>query len=77
MWEPYREPEESLKSCGWDVLVFVPSLDEEDGLVTCGNAVLGGSQLKCDESTIRIRGIDTRCDLLNAEACESESPVLL
>jgi hypothetical protein len=37
--------------------VFVPSIDEEDGLVTCGNAVLGGSQLKTDESVIKIRGI--------------------
>lgn len=59
-WEPYRKPEESLKDCGWDVLVFVPSLDEEDGLVTCGNAVLGGSELKCDESVIRIQGIEQR-----------------
>jgi hypothetical protein len=24
--------------------VFVPSLDEEHGLVTCGNAILGGSK---------------------------------
>lgn len=56
-WEPYRKPEDSLKDCGWDVLVFVPSFDEEDGLVTCGNAVLGGSQIKNDESIIRIRGL--------------------
>lgn len=56
-WEPYRKPEDSLKERGWDVLVFVPSFDEEDGLVTCGNAVLGGSQIKNDESVIRIRGL--------------------
>jgi len=56
-WEPYRAPEDSLKERGWDVLVFVPSFDEEDGLVTCGNAVLGGSQIKNDESVIRIRGL--------------------
>lgn len=56
-WEPYRKPEESLKSHGWDVLVFVPSFDEEDGLVTCGNAVLGGSQIKNDNSVINIVGI--------------------
>lgn len=56
-WEPYRKPEDDLKEMGWDVLVFVPSIDEEDGLVTCGNAVLGGSVIKNDKSVIRIRGI--------------------
>lgn len=43
---PYKEPEENFKKAGFDVLVFVPSQDEEDGLVTCGNAILGGSELK-------------------------------
>jgi 23S rRNA (adenine2503-C2)-methyltransferase len=43
---PYKKPEEDLKNAGFDVLVFVPSMDEEDGLVTCGNAILGGSELK-------------------------------
>lgn len=41
-YAPYREPEEALKAAGFDVLVFVPSSDEEQGLVTCGNAVLAG-----------------------------------
>lgn len=39
---PYRE-EESLKKYGWDVIVFVPSYDEDDGLITCGNAILSGT----------------------------------
>lgn len=43
---PYKKVEESLKEQGFDVLVFVPSMDEENGLVTCGNAILGGSKLK-------------------------------
>lgn len=55
-WEPYRQPEEDLKAAGFDVLVFVPSMDEEDGLVTCGNAVLGGSVLKNDSKIIKIKG---------------------
>jgi len=46
---PYKKPEENLKEHGFDVLVFVPSMDEEDGLVTCGNAVLGGSTFKINE----------------------------
>ena len=48
-WKPYSKPEEDLKSEGWDVLVFVPSMDEEDGLVTCGNAVLGGGEVTAPE----------------------------
>lgn len=56
-YHPYRKPEDELKAEGFDVLVFVPSIDEEDGLVTCGNAVLGGSVLKSDDSIIKIRGL--------------------
>lgn len=56
-YHPYKEPEEALKAAGYDVLVFVPSLDEEDGLVTCGNVVLGGSALKYDEGAIKIEGM--------------------
>lgn len=55
-WIPYKQPEESLRERGWDVLVFVPSMDEEDGLVTCGNAVLGGGSVAA-ESVINIQGI--------------------
>jgi len=55
-WLPYSGPEESLKAVGFDVLVFVPSFDEEDGLVTCGNAVLGGGKVTA-ESVINIEGI--------------------
>lgn len=45
-YAPYRTPERELKEAGFDVLVFVPSMDEEDGLVTCGNLVLGGGTVK-------------------------------
>lgn len=56
-FRPYEQPESDLKAAGFDVLVFVPSIDEEDGLVTCGNAVLGGSQMKADPSVIKIKGL--------------------
>lgn len=39
-YHPYKKVESDLKAAGFDVLVFVPSMDEEDGLVTCGNLVL-------------------------------------
>lgn len=56
-YHPYRKPEEDLKTAGFDVLVFIPSVDEENGLVTCGNAILGGSSLKTNKSTIKIKGL--------------------
>ena len=37
-YQPYSKPEDDLKKAGYDVLVFVPSMDEEKGLVTCGNS---------------------------------------
>jgi 23S rRNA (adenine2503-C2)-methyltransferase len=43
---PYAKAEADLIAEGFDVLIFVPSMDEENGLVTCGNAVLGGSEFK-------------------------------
>jgi len=54
---PYRKIEEDLKRAGFDVLIFVPSFDEENGLVTCGNAILGGSKLRKSEDIIKIRGL--------------------
>lgn len=54
---PYAKPEADLMAEGFDVLVFVPSIDEEDGLVTCGNLILGGSKLKYNEDLIKIEGI--------------------
>lgn len=42
---PYAAAEQSFKDAGFDVLVFVPSQDEEDGTITCGNAILSGSKV--------------------------------
>lgn len=55
-YNPYIKPEESLKENGFDVLVFVPSMDEEKGAVTCGNLILGGDSVESSE-TIKIRGM--------------------
>lgn len=40
---PYQKTESDLKNAGFDVIVFVPSYDEDLGLITCGNAILSGS----------------------------------
>lgn len=37
---PYREAEENLKRAGFDVIVFVPSTEEDESRITCGNAIL-------------------------------------
>lgn len=37
---PYKEKEEALKDAGFDVLVFVPSIEEDESKITCGNAIL-------------------------------------
>ena len=39
-----RKVEEDLKANGFDVIVFVPSYDEDNGLITCGNAILSGKK---------------------------------
>jgi 23S rRNA (adenine2503-C2)-methyltransferase len=40
---PYREHEEALKAAGYDVIVFLPSIEEDLGRITCGNAILAGT----------------------------------
>lgn len=37
---PYREAEDSLKAAGFDTLVFIPSWEEDESRITCGNAIL-------------------------------------
>jgi len=41
---PYKEDEERLKAAGYDVLVFVASVAEDLGRITCGNAILAGTR---------------------------------
>ena len=40
---PYQEHEQALKDAGYDVLVFIASLEEDLGRITCGNAILSGT----------------------------------
>ena len=42
-YHPYKEYEASLKSAGYDVLVFIASKEEDLGRITCGNAILSGT----------------------------------
>ena len=45
---PYEKAEMNLKKVGFDVLVFVPSYEEDLGRITCGNAILSGSKPEVD-----------------------------
>lgn len=44
---PYQKAEDDLINAGFDVLIFVPSSDEDGGRITCGNAILSGSLPEC------------------------------
>lgn len=37
---PYKKVEQDLKDAGFDVLVFIPSIEEDESRITCGNAIL-------------------------------------
>lgn len=41
--EPYEALETALRGAGYDVLVFIASRDEDEGRITCGNAILSGT----------------------------------
>ena len=40
----YRKFEEPLLEKGWDVIVFVPSVEEDSDRITCGNALIAGAK---------------------------------
>jgi 23S rRNA (adenine2503-C2)-methyltransferase len=40
LYDSYRKTEELLKDQGFDTLVFVPSVEEDESGITCGNAIL-------------------------------------
>lgn len=43
-FSPYSKVEQELKEQGFDVLVFIPSKDEDESKITCGNAILSECQ---------------------------------
>jgi 23S rRNA (adenine2503-C2)-methyltransferase len=42
-FEPYKAYERALLAAGYDVLVFIASVEEDLGRITCGNAILAGT----------------------------------
>ena len=45
-YDVYRQFEEPLLELGWDVIVFVPSIEEDADRITCGNALIAESEAK-------------------------------
>ena len=43
-YSPYRKIEDKLIKVGFDVLVFIPSVEEDTSRITCGNAILSDKQ---------------------------------
>lgn len=41
-YDVYRDYEKPLVDEGWDVIVFVPSKEEDSDRITCGNALIAG-----------------------------------
>lgn len=41
-YDVYRKFENPLVKAGWDVIVFVPSEEEDSDRITCGNALIAG-----------------------------------
>lgn len=39
-YDVYRQFEQPLVNAGWDVIVFIPSIEEDEDRITCGNALL-------------------------------------
>ena len=39
-YDVYRDFEQPLLNYGWDVIVFVPSIEEDSDRITCGNALI-------------------------------------
>ena len=44
-YDVYRKFEQPLVKAGWDVIVFVPSKEEDSDRITCGNALISNSSL--------------------------------
>ena len=44
-YDVYRKFEQPLVKAGWDVIVFVPSKEEDSDRITCGNALISNSNL--------------------------------
>lgn len=50
---PYEKAEQDLINEGFDVLIFIPSTDEDGGRITCGNVILSGTVPMCNYEEVK------------------------
>lgn len=50
---PYEELDRKLTAAGYDVLVFLASEEEDNSAITCGNAILGGSEIRTEHEYLK------------------------
>lgn len=48
-YDVYRKFEDPLIAAGWDVIVFVPSEEEDSDRITCGNALIANRSVKWEK----------------------------
>ena len=53
-YHPYEHYERELKKYGFDVLVFIASIEEDLGRITCGNVILSGTLPQVDYQEIKL-----------------------
>ena len=56
-YDVYRDFEQPLLDCGWDVIVFVPSVEEDSDRITCGNALISDANKLKDKTCNTIKYI--------------------
>ena len=49
---PYKQVEEELKAQGFDVIVFIPSKEEDESRITCGNAILAKNKQEVEKHEV-------------------------
>jgi 23S rRNA (adenine2503-C2)-methyltransferase len=52
----YKKPEQDLKDAGYDVIVFIPSHEEDESRITCGNAILATQKMVNMAIAVNIKG---------------------
>lgn len=53
-FHPYEQYERDLVAVGYDVLVFIASEYEDLGRITCGNAILSGTEPLCPHEDVAV-----------------------
>ena len=48
-FDVYEQFEQPLVNDGWDVIVFVPSKEEDEDRITCGNSLIALERSECNE----------------------------